>query len=389
MCVEVPNNLTGLKDYSPRPQGDLGEDYGRGDQRLAVPGLLLRARDMNATTLWGWAPADVEGCTAPFDAPAGAVVDVEAYLWSTSEAMAVNIISLSCADSDTNDCVSESQFRQFQIPQNGGKLYAVLPGTRIAYAHYAASYAESRSHLWPNQTYYTRTSAGLATISDRRAGGYPTANYGNETWKRKFTLAHEFGHLQTVIVPIPALADTDLDFCYLDPGCTNSHTPDSQEWHSAAAIEGFADFYSMQTWNDVAEYPNGVMSYQSPDDSEWSCRYTPYLDYPVPTECAANSADFPAVASSWSYAGHCSPETCPAGVALQSDWAFALWDIYGGQPGVTLTDLIGILQLSHPWPPNGEDQDYWDNFINVAVINLDTNELSAWFGAAELRGIDH
>jgi hypothetical protein len=53
VCAEVEGDANVLWDYSPRPDDrDLGEDWGRLDQRLAVPGMLARARHDEQAVLW-------------------------------------------------------------------------------------------------------------------------------------------------------------------------------------------------------------------------------------------------------------------------------------------------------------------------------------------------
>ena len=150
VCIEVNNTLTGLDDYSPRVGGmgvrDLGEDFGRSDQRLAPPGMLVRvATSVNSTVLWGWGPVDNEGCTALFEAGAGEAIDVETYSWSILDT--ASVVSLSCVDNVQYDCESQGTIDNAVVPMANGDISIIVPGTRWAYAHYAAAFAESRSRL--------------------------------------------------------------------------------------------------------------------------------------------------------------------------------------------------------------------------------------------------
>ena len=58
-----------------------------------------------------------------------------------------------------------------------------------------------------------------------------------------------------------------IRYCYPDH-CTSAMTPDvqfakgffHQEWQSAAAAEGFADFYMMTVWNELGHSSCGISS---------------------------------------------------------------------------------------------------------------------------------
>lgn len=85
-------------------------------------------------------------------------------------------------------------------------------------------------------------------------------------------------------------------------------------------IEAYADVYAMYIWNDLDDHPEAVMSWNMGIDA-WKCRCRANNNNPGPTDCTENILpDFPVIADSWLYSGHCDPDTCVAGVALQSDW---------------------------------------------------------------------
>lgn len=50
--------------------------------------------------------------------------------------------------------------------------------------------------------------------------------------------------------------------------------------------------------------------------------------------------------------------------------------------------LFDLLSVAYPWSVNGENQLYWNNFVNAANVQLSLSELNTWLGAAENRGID-
>lgn len=391
VCAEVEGDANVLWDYSPRPDDrDLGEDWGRLDQRLAVPGMLARARYDEQAVLWGWAPVGDDGCSEAFEAAAGDFIEVEFYYWSSFHGHDASVVSLVCEADKPWACRSVSFADQIFVPEHDADLWTALPRTREAYAQYGAAFAESRSRIWPGITYYTLSGPGKPTVANRAAGGHPTANFGSNAWHSKFTITHEFGHLQTLVAPIPPFSNADVDYCYMDLGCTHSHMVDSQEWQAAAAIEGFADFYSMATWNDLAQSSDAVLAWEATANG-WKCRYRPdpASPQPGPAPCT-NAGEFPIGAPSWSYAGHCAPNDCPAGVTVQSDWSFALWDIYALEPEVSLADLAALQAMAYPWPVNGLDDDYWTQFISAVTGPVfDADELMTWEDVSHSRGIDH
>jgi hypothetical protein len=394
VCVSVANDPNQLWDYSPTMDGrDLLEDFGRLDQpgSLAVPGMLTSV-ELNNNRIWGWAPLDDRGCTTQFDAPVGAQLDVEAYFWSYNPVTNVSVVSLSCPNNDL-DCTSGSDLGFGFVPPDGGDIQIELGNSRRSYVHFAAATAEWRVPTASNVTYYTRTGLDIKTISNRAAGGHPTASIGGESFRSKFTVAHEIGHLKALILRIPSFSNWSADYCYGDPNdCTLTWGSESPEWQSAAAIEGFAEFFSMLVWNDVDGVPrDGVKAWASSGTS-WRCRYRPDPSDqgmpPLPDDCIPQNSNLTAIADSWHHQANCDPINCPSGVATASDWAFALWDMRVMRQ-VSTIQLLQLLGLSYPWPTNGEDSDYWDEFIlDIAGPGLAGDDLVAWLELAHVRGID-
>lgn len=391
VCVNVANNPVFMWDYSPTMDGrDALEDFGRLDQpnSLRVPRILTRIRS-NGATVWGWAPVGDDGCTTTFDVEAGTTLDVDTYWWSYFGS-GVSVVSLMC-DADDSDCTGGAETGPAPVPPNGGVLEFELEATRRSYVHFAASFAESRTHTgFPAGAWYTRTGIPLNTVANRFAGGKPTANLGGDAFRRKFTVAHEYGHLKTLVRQIPEFSSADVDYCHGEGACTTNHSFSSPEWQAAAAIEGFANFYAMSVWNDIGASPRDGVLVKALDGSSWDCRYQPdpFMPSPiVPDECVDPNSPLTVVADSWHHQLNCSPDACPAGVAAQADWTFALWDmrLYTAVPLPTLFDMLSV---AYPWPVNGENQLYWNNFVNAANVQLSLSELNVWLGAAEIRGID-
>jgi hypothetical protein len=395
VCITVENDPALLLDYSPTMDGrDALEDFGRLDQpdALRVPRILTRIQS-NGATIWGWAPVGDDGCTTTFDAQAGTSIDIENYWWSYFADSEVSVISLEC-DQDDSDCVTgpSSELDMALIPTSGGIIEVTLDASRRSFVHFAASFAESQTPTSSisGTRYYTRTGIPLNTVGNRFAGGKPTANLGGDAFGRKFTVAHEYGHLKTIVQSTPGFSDADADYCYGEGSCTANHTMSSPEWQSAAAIEGFANFYAMSIWNDMDGSPRDAVLVKALDDSTWDCRYQPDPNMFVPMlpdACVAANSPLTVVADSWHYQLNCSPDACPAGVATQSDWAFALWDmrLY---TSAQFPVLLNLLSTAYPWSINGENQLFWNNFVNAANVQLTPPQLNTWLGVADTRGID-
>src|SRR5690606_4309915 len=136
---------------------------------------------------------------------------------------------------------------------------------RIFGVHWVVAFSEERAPYNSSKTFYAArwdTQANTkGAQSDLLIGGRPTVSLrGTPSLEKKYTISHEYGHLQTLVTVIPgALNHTHLDYCYPqncaladDIGTLLNHTFDSVEWQSAAAAEGFAHFYAMSVWNDLA-----------------------------------------------------------------------------------------------------------------------------------------
>jgi hypothetical protein len=396
VCVSAANDPSLLWDYSPQMDGrDLLEDYGRLDQpgSLAVPRMLtsVELAELGGGRIWGWAPLDDHGCTTQFDAPAGAEIRVEVYFWSYNPDTNVSVVSLNCVGN--LDCTSGGIIRTEFVPLGGGAILIPLGNSRRSYVHFAAATAESRVPTAHNVTYYTRTGIDLDTRSNRVAGGHPTSSIGGESFRSKFTVAHEYGHLKTLVEPVSTFSNANVDYCHGNPAdCTLTWFPETPEWQSAAAIEGFADFFSMLVWNDGNGVPRDGVNARPSSATSWQCRYRPDPSEqgvpPLPDDCVPQNSDVTTIADSWHHQANCAPMNCPSGVATASDWAFALWDmrVMTSVPAVQLLELLG---LSYPWPTNGESSVYWDEFVlDIAGPGLSGNDLVAWLEFAQTRGID-
>src|SRR5690606_38676242 len=135
------------------------------------------------------------------------------------------------------------------------------------------------------------------TRATTQFGGQPTVNMVHATYRKKFTATHEYGHIQTAIVPgIPlSAADADYSGSGGDPG---THSWLSIEWQSNAVVEAYGNLYSTWIWNN----PSGAASWYA-DVGNLDRIRVPYLTV------------------------KCTTSLCGAGVANERDWTGALFEL--------------------------------------------------------------
>jgi hypothetical protein len=397
------------------PYGDFLEDHGRitvaGSDPLAYydhpfPAsrwLVRVVDDATGEPLWGFAPLDEDGCTpeddpVPYDAEAE--LRVEFVRWAqfdddrailgydcvphTPEEQCTfgfpgddpedfsgtaTVAGISPIEDGTTYVTISAYYDSDEVNEIGEGFGIILAPTD--YALWASQFSETRVQVWPSATYqvylahdYDNSTASPLPVGTSNASvpfaGHPTVSLFGPDYRRKFVVAHEYGHIQTATIPgIPnntAVADYNYDGM-------GSHNKTSFEFQSAAALEGFADAYNAWVWNDSGS------TLRLANGSAW---------------LAVPSFDFP----------NCS--SCPAGVANVWDWASALVAFQEGQ-GVSLSKEV-VLQLlwvayadldgTNHWVPNGTSSQFWDNFIEEVDDVLDGGQLADWQDVADAWEID-
>lgn len=357
---------------------DQGEDFGRRDDdvRWAAPRLLVRIR-ASEDVVWGWRPLSAEGCTNPFETDL-ASVSVEYLPWSHWSDRGTSIIGFNCDNSqEPTRCAFRSHTLQ-DVPLDGSGLTRVSvtdpdgPGPLLALNSlmWTTSFAEERLPLWSDIVSYVVSLNDGPTSANANIGGQPTANY-NQRSDRKFIIAHEYGHVQTLLQPALIMGEmfdgSDVDYSFMTPG-VNQHTLFSPEWQSAAALEGFAQYYALLVWWDQTT-PVAKLLSPAMIDGEIRREADTELRRIIDTACLQFDL-----------------EQCPPGVTNEVDWMAALWQfsLVASEP----TNVLRLLALAFMWPINGESDAYWIHFTDSIASALTPAELETFLTIAAQAGID-
>ncbi|WP_146662318.1 hypothetical protein [Enhygromyxa salina] len=271
------------------------------------------------------------------------------------------------------------------------------------------TFAEGRRSYWTGVTAYgahwNEAVEIPAAITNLAISNRPTVNTRAEAELRKYTMAHEYGHVQTLLPLLPIWQEIAPLFNYCAPNScdqevsTLGHDRDSVEWQAAAAIEGFAHFYAMSVWNELTDV--GVLAQQGPQLWEIVANkstdtytnstgtYDSLLQFKTTDSCTMMDAE------------PCPECVCDLGVwtdcncssmAIELDWGFFLWDLLGGSPALSIDTVMKLLGLSYTldsdWPEAG-DPDWWSEFQSDAQSQFGTMaEQSRISDEAANRGID-
>lgn len=362
---------------------DAGDDYGRRDDLsdFAPPRMLAQVSDAGGP-IWGWNVLGADGCTPVFDTSAE-VVTIEFFPWSRWSATGNQVVALDCDTSD--DCELLPQTSP-PLPVTSGVEAIVydtatsMVGRRFQF-HWAMAFSEERAAYHVAKTFYGAiwdTQANTkGAQSDLLIAGRPTVSLrGSDTIEKKYTITHEFGHLQNLVSIIPnSLNLADLDYCYplncaTDDGADAlfNHSFDSLEWQSAAAAEGFAHFYAMSVWNDLGETA-GVLAAPGEDELE-------IIAYRTDDENTSL------------YETNFGMKT--DGTAIERDWCFFLWDLATGTGAIDIQTVMLLLAEAYdPWPtPSDTKTDWWDHFETEAHGTLTATEESKFDGHADERWVN-
>jgi len=416
VCIEWDwlGKQGGFRDVSPRPpveavhpmppavnwngynyDEDAGDDYGRRDQPgdFAPRRMLVQVTD-GTTVLWGWNFLDDVGCTETFSTQASTVY-LSAEPWS-KWANGNQVVVLDCT---SGDCL---------LNELGPVSLAVTSGVQdIEYTtashvdqyrfalHWAMSFAEERRSYHAGQLFYGSIWAvGEPGLKGAQAnlliGGRPTVTIKMPytVAKLKTTLAHECGHLQTLVSGMTgSLSLKYFDYCYPNH-CTDAmgmdlvlnHSFDSPEWQGAAAAEGFAHFYGMSVWNEtdgVGVIPRN--SYSDNGETIWLSE----------TEIDADRTD-DAPESLYGEAMY-----SDEGMAVERDWTYFLWDAVTGAEAFSVDTVMHWLASawntpappSPQWPVADTTTDWWDHFATTVTANFSSSELTKFNHGGNTRKV--
>lgn len=229
--------------------------------------------------------------------------------------------------------------------------------------------------------HYDATSpCNAACNSACTTGGFSHIAICPGSTQRKFLMAHEYGH-SNLSRSISFTATNDLSFP--DMG-TSKHGMITKEWSSGAAMEGWAHFVSVETWNGATggseplawmRYWNAASALVDVEGSQGGCSTGPsdtanfrgqYADNCFQTEplCAG---------------GNC------VGMGTELDWMRMWWDFYSDpdMPGTppSASDLHTMINAAGPWGSS----DVWQTLL--ASLSGDERErfleASVWNGVSE------
>ena len=346
--------------------------------------------------LFGWEPLDARGC-ASFELPDEiGNLGVEWIRWAVWEGepdTGNQVVGYSCTQ-EMMGCSLLPKARIVPANLGAGVTDVIVPANEVDPLDgvmWAATFAEERfasqneQPLDDTRIYVSHDEAMLLpgkTQADRTFGNQPSVIIQGNAWHSKFTVAHEYGHQQTILAANPSFGRDDLDYCYdamLYPmsayGCTPNHSVDGHEWQAVAAVEGFAHWYSVSAWNDVdlVECPNcqpGVR-YVSPSSATEASTYAVPRGAPL---CSATGE----------------PQ-CPAGVGNEWDWlsALRLFRLQAPMPPSfrIMLEMLSATYAAGSWPTHAADASFWEA-VDLAMVDHLGPHYTAWHDAATQMELD-
>ena len=380
------------------------EEYGRDDGAgsFVAQRWIARVRDdADGRTLWGWQPLDGDGC-ADFDLPTGVTdLQVQWVRWAMWDADADpdapdtgnQIVGYNCTP--TEECLF--QLLDEVIPVDTDGTTELSPDTVLLdddvtlsdLGLWAATFSEERFASLDEQTttesrvYIGSDPGGIlpaTTQADYTFGNQPSVCLETNAANSKFTVAHEYGHLQTIVVATvqnpPRIGEADIDYG------GNEHSFNSIERQSAASIEGMANWYAVATWHDLEErpppgLPNCVMCSASERYIQPSSATSrqPFLVSPTPTDPQCDPPGGP---------------VCGAGDANEWDYLVALSEFYqsSSDPDLRLMfTMVSDFFINGTWVVTGSTGDFWTNFSSRMATHLGSANTD-WSTAAAAWSID-
>jgi len=149
------------------------------------------------------------------------------------------------------------------------------------------------------------------------------------------------------------------------------HAVTSPEYQSAAAVEGFADYYALTVWWSTSS-PTAI-----------------YLQGNVNVVNGLITTTLTTNFNQWINTA-CGGPPCDAGVAVETDWMSALWNFNLGLPDPSPDPqlTLSLLPAAYPWPVTGTTIDYWNNFTAASATVLSPALQTKFLTVANQAGID-
>jgi hypothetical protein len=391
------------------------------DEDFPAANRLARVVADDGTILTGWHPLDAAGCTEPFEPGTATTVAVHLVPWAywglDGLERDASVIAYDCRCCDatgqpTGHCAPDegtaacgpgapvacgrlgARTLRVTLAPEGDSL-ATLDTTpadaALEASLWAATRAEDALGHHPHETSYVALSdAWSSNHSDWGIGGHATTYLLDRTPIGRFTVAHEYGHGQTVLMNIPrdrhrpGMIDCSLHgSCRPEgPPSATEHTIDRPEHQSCAFVEGMASFHALMVWYELPDGP--VVSNLLPYSADGAVH---------PIGCRAGECDDPSQCAAWvgtvcaAEGESCACEPAVActgrpGLAIEQDWASALLD-FRQRTGVSEIEILTLMQAMaadlDAWPTPGQsDAAFWSFVDRHARAHFGPEHAAAW-----------
>lgn len=266
---------------------------------------------------------------------------------------------------------------------------------------WATSFAEERmsslgqSPLTDTRSYATYDEDDVIPGDDNATqylmGNQPGFSIQVDGYHRKFTIAHEYGHVNSLNA-ISYVTQADINYCYhsttypnVPTSCTNAtgatHQMTSAEWSGPAASEGAANWYAAATWHDVD------LDVPFPGSQTWPTLYIRADDAQNATEPPVPRPFGVALCGDQSQAA---PLSCPPGTSNEWDW-MSLFATMRRDSGVSLEKtfiLTGVLHRQGNWIAGSPDDSFFKQIDLVAQQLFSSAEYQVWLSASSNWKVD-
>lgn len=229
----------------------VGEDYWTTDTDRTARGVWLSVEE-NGTATEKYTPHYVDdstGCaTVGLDS-------TRSYRVKAKSSAYVSGVYLHAYDDDTSPASLYTVFYTAFVPSSSTTYDLDIPDTDNRNVLLSvATWAMSRGHGMSTPVTIDFYSTGGSSSGPHHDMGDV---YYNTTSARKYIITHEIGHAIAFNVDEGAEPNFSYDaaenYCDGDGAAEDSHGQVSKEYQSAAAVEGWGDFYSAITWNTTAD----------------------------------------------------------------------------------------------------------------------------------------
>ena len=392
-------------DASPYNGEEFKEEFGRHESNKSYPAQrwLAQVLDNNGDVLFGWEPLDGNGCaTVDVTDPSTAHV-IRWVRWAHWETTGNHVVSYDCeSDMSTCNLTDLPTARSFTPGASSVSEVIVGYGSKPTEERrlprdmilWGTSFAEERmvslgqNTMTDTRSYATYDEGGVmgstgvlpgeSTAAGYLIGNQPGFTVQSDSYHKKFTIAHEYGHISTIAGLVYQPAWT-INYCYdkdtypVVMSCPSTHLVKSAEWGAASAIEGLATWFAVAVWHDVDLYPHP----NSPNDFQTydvSSSETTSDVYPIPRPEPLCNDD-----------GEAPELWCPPGVSNEWDWT-SLFQVMRRDSGISLKKTFQLLAVTYglgTWNAGSPNRDFYDEVDLAAQMTFSASEYAVWQTASE------